>query len=140
VFRAPSAQTTRRFPSETGRLDHVLQRLRQLLAVFVADGRGEAHMVQQTLVIVKAEQQGSDKLLLSEIAKTSDHTICRALLLDLLHPGALAGLPQGSRWRSLTLNSIACNLSLLPRFPGQLCGHACICHRDGILCPLDTGI
>jgi hypothetical protein len=52
MLGAPSAQTPWRFSRKAWRLHHFLELLRQLLTVFVADGRSEANVIQQTLVIV----------------------------------------------------------------------------------------
>ena len=49
-------------------------------------------MIQQTLVVVEAGQQRADKVFLFEIAKACDDAIRGALLLNLFHAGALAGL------------------------------------------------
>ena len=49
-------------------------------------------MVEQAFVIVQTEQQGADKRLLFQVAKSANHAIRGSLLFDLLHTGALARL------------------------------------------------
>ena len=83
---APAAESARGFAGEARRLHHRLQLLRQLLPVFVAYRRSEADVIQQTLVVVEAEQPRADKVFLFEIAKACDDAIRGALLLNFCTP------------------------------------------------------
>ena len=47
-------------------------------------------MIKQTLVVVKAEEQGADDLFFGGITKAADDTISCACELDLLHPISFA--------------------------------------------------
>ena len=49
-------------------------------------------MVEQALIVVEPEQQRADDWLALVVAEAADHAVGAAVVLDLLHAGAVAGL------------------------------------------------
>src|ERR1700682_3063386 len=92
MFCAPPTWAPRSFACKPRGLDHLLESFGQSGAVCRKNRRRKSHVIEQTFSIVKAEQQGTDKRLLFQIAKASDHTIGCALLFYFLHAGALTCL------------------------------------------------
>src|SRR5688572_3675148 len=87
---APPAWTTGRLTSEAGLPDQLFDFLGQRFLVLVPDARPEADVVQQTLVVVKSEEQRADQLTPGGVAKSADHAVDGAKLLHFHHPAPLA--------------------------------------------------
>src|SRR6201995_1826617 len=92
----PAARAARRVAGEAGLCNQRLEAVGQCGLVVALDRGGEADMVQQSLVIVEAEQQRADHLppvdLVARVAEPAYHAIGAAQFLDLLHAVAIAGL------------------------------------------------
>ena len=89
---APAAGASGGFAREAGGLDQLLQFPGQGKAIVLVDRRGEADVIELAFVVVETQQERADQRLRFEIAEASDYAVGGALFLDLLHPGALAGL------------------------------------------------
>src|SRR5687768_14440565 len=72
---APPARSARRLSGEARRLDQRLEPRRQRVFLARRQGRSEADMVQPALVIVQAEQEGSDRAAGRGIAETADDAV-----------------------------------------------------------------
>src|SRR5262249_38527143 len=75
---------------EARRLDQRLQLLRQTLPLRALDARREADVMEQTSVVVEAEQQRADNVAMRRITEAADHAVSRALGFDLHHAATLA--------------------------------------------------
>src|SRR5215467_5572341 len=51
--------------------------------------------MEQSVVVIKAEQQRADRLAVGPVAKPAHHAICTAVVLHLLQGGALARAIRG---------------------------------------------
>src|SRR5262249_1482502 len=91
AFRRPAAGTARRLPGESWRRDEALELLGQRLAFRGFDVRGEADVMQQTGLVVEAEQERADDVRAFAVAEAPDDAIGAAEILDLLHRRAVGG-------------------------------------------------
>src|SRR5262249_57263704 len=55
-----------------------------------ADGRGEAHVMPKAILTIEPEQERADHRFALVVAETANHAVRAAIVLDLLHSGALA--------------------------------------------------
>src|SRR4029077_8378516 len=85
----PATRSARRVAGEAWTAAQLLQLARQGGALIVTDRRGEADVVEQSLLVVEAEQQRSHQTLAGRVAKAADDAVGRAQALDLEH-GPLA--------------------------------------------------
>src|SRR5262249_20552390 len=86
----PSAWTVGRAAGDSRRRAESLEFQRERLLVGRRDRRGEAHVVQEAILAVEAEQERSDHGFALVIPETADHAVGAAIVFDLLHAGALA--------------------------------------------------
>src|SRR5262249_15020680 len=86
----PSARTARRATGEPRRRDEFLELQRERLFVGRRDRRGEAHVVEEAVLAVGAEQEGADHGFALVVPEAPDHAVGAAIVLDLLHPAAFA--------------------------------------------------
>src|SRR5215210_2459859 len=82
ALRAPPARPARPVTRKARLLDELLELLRKRRLFFRFDVRREADMVQQTFVVVQAEQERTDQPLLGAVAKAADDTFCGAHALE----------------------------------------------------------
>src|SRR5690348_343516 len=80
----PAARAARRLAGETGRLDQALEFLGQRPSIVRLDVRREADVIEQALVVVKAEQERADHVHAFAVPEPTDHAIGAAEVLDLL--------------------------------------------------------
>lgn len=62
-----------------------LQALGQGAPIDVGQARGEADVIETSILVVKAQEQRGDQIAVLAIAKTADHAVGRPLALDLDH-------------------------------------------------------
>src|SRR5262249_58526298 len=86
----PAARAAGLVAGEAGRRDQLFEFLGQRRLLARLDGRGEADVMQQAVVVVEPEQQRADHLPALIVAEAADHAVGAAVLLDLDHAGPLA--------------------------------------------------
>src|SRR5512146_424473 len=86
----PPARTARRIPGEARRLDQPLKVSRQLVPLLCGNRGCEADVIEQAPLVIEAQQEGADYLLLLSVEESADDAVSRALLFHLDHR-ALAG-------------------------------------------------
>src|SRR5690348_4906571 len=72
---APPAGPTGRLAGEAGRLDQLLELLRDRRLLVVGDVAREAHVMQQAAFIIEAEQERADDLALRRVAESADDAL-----------------------------------------------------------------
>src|SRR5688572_10573836 len=92
ALRAPAARAAGRVAGEAGRLDELLEPLRERGLVLGADRRAEADVVEQAPVVVEPEQQRADERAVGAVTEAADDAVGRAHALDLDHALTVAGL------------------------------------------------
>src|SRR5262245_18221513 len=86
----PSARTAGRAAGEPGRRDELLELEGERLLLDAVDGRGEAHVVQKPILAIGPELELANHRIALVVAETPDHAVRAAIVLLLLHSGALA--------------------------------------------------
>src|SRR5262249_7214814 len=86
----PSARAARRVAGESGRRDELLELDRQRFLVVAGYRRGEADVMQKAVVVIEPEQQRADHQFALIVPEAADHAVRTAVVLDLLHSGAVA--------------------------------------------------
>src|SRR5688572_29205522 len=71
----PAARTARRVAGEPGRLDQPLQLFGPYRPILAGDRGGEADMMEQAGMVVEAEQQRSDQLVVAAVAEAADNAV-----------------------------------------------------------------
>src|SRR5437764_1206776 len=89
---APATRPARRASRETRLRQQLFQCTRHSVSFACRNVRCESHMVQQTAVVEKSQQQRADELAVCPITKTADDAIGGAHPFVLLHARALARL------------------------------------------------
>src|SRR5271156_4715565 len=92
MFRAPAAWAAGSFAGEPWSFDQLFEFLGQRWALFVADRRAKADMIEQAFLVVEAEQQRANLLRFFEVAEASYDAIPGSLGFDFLHTFAVATL------------------------------------------------
>src|SRR5688572_8653301 len=91
TFGGPAARSARSAAGEARRFADGFEFSSEFGFLGSFDGGTKADVMQQAIVIVEAEQQGTDKFGIGAVAKSADDTVDAADLLDFLHAGAIAG-------------------------------------------------
>jgi hypothetical protein len=80
---APAAGSAGFGAGEAGRFDERFELFGERGLVGGGETGGKAHVTQQALLVIEAEQEGADKALFRAVAEAADHTI-----MDLRSPEA----------------------------------------------------
>src|SRR5690606_36517689 len=88
--RGPAARAARLIPGKAGRRNERFEPARERHAVDARESGREPYMVQQSGIVVEAEQQRADSRLALAVAETADHAVGAAVALDLAHRVGLA--------------------------------------------------
>src|SRR5579864_239387 len=72
---APPAQAPGRLPRKSRRLDHAFKFFRQCRAILIFNRRRKSHVIELSLIVVKAEEQRTDQRFLFKVTKTSDNAV-----------------------------------------------------------------
>src|SRR5262249_22069788 len=86
----PPARPAGRVAAEPGRRNEPLELEGERFFLAGADGGGEADMVQKAILAIKSEQERADHRFTLVVAETANHAVRAAVVLHLLHSGALA--------------------------------------------------
>src|SRR5262249_22961677 len=86
----PSAWAARRVAGESGRCDELFELDRQRFLLVAGYRRGKADVMQKAVVVMEAEQQRAHHRFALIVSEAADHAVRAAILLDLLHSGAVA--------------------------------------------------
>src|SRR6185503_16596007 len=92
AFGRPAARPTRLVAGKAGRRDQFFEPFGQRFLFLGLERGGEADMIEQSRIVVEAEQQRADDALALVIAEAADHAVRAAEILDLLHAVPIAAL------------------------------------------------
>src|ERR1700722_7513900 len=90
TLRRPAARSPRCVAAKAWRSNQGFELFGKSRLVLLLDRRGEADVVEQAAAIVEAKQQRADDVCALVVAEAADHAVGAAVVLDLLHAGAIA--------------------------------------------------
>src|SRR5262245_11579114 len=85
TLRAPAARASGRVAGESGRLHELLELRNERATIVRRDPRRESDVVEESRLVVEAEQERPDDLPRGRVAESTDDAVGGAPLLDLLH-------------------------------------------------------